>query len=159
MPVDKFGRHLHQHHHHHAGVEESKLYLVKDGTNILSEVHTTVSDLESAINKELDTLKSSLKYQTMFYIIGLSTDSKGRVNIINSDDYEYSYKLPPGAIIDVRYTPPSYKLVVNNVQWDASAITGLVLKTGDKISVKGPRNSKIIFACEFVLALPVFHSV
>lgn len=130
MPIDKFGRHLHQ--HHPPDVELSKLYLVNDG--------------------------SSLKYYTMWYVMGINADDEGQVNIINSWHNEYRYKLPTGTIKEARYPTHYFKVFINGVEKNEQALLGLLLKTGDKISVKGPPKSKAVFALEFLMEIPLFEN-
>lgn len=144
MPVDKFGRHLHQ----HSG-DQSNVYLVEDASSLVA---TIKQDIITTVKTDI----STLNYRTMFYVMALSTDNKGRYRLLNStSNSEYIYNLPTGTIHDVGYIPPDSKIYINGVEKSRLSLKGLQLTTGDKISAMNKPDWRHVFACEFVMQIPI----
>lgn len=144
MPVDKFGRHLHQH-----PKDQAKVYVAEDVTRFIETLRT---DLMTAVKTEV----ASLKYDTIFYLMALNADSKGRYRLLNgSANLEYIYKLPTATIKNITCTPEDCKIYINGVERPKSALVGLTLTEGDKIHVMHKTYSRHILACEFVLQVSV----
>lgn len=143
MPVDKFGRHLHQHSGDH-----SKVYVVEDATKL---VETVKEDIMTSIRK----LNNR---STMFYLLAVSTDPNGRCRLINGETIDgiqqYIYKLPTAFISSVSWVPVDARLYINGVEKKKSELNGTTLNKGDKLSLSYKKNSTSIVACEFVMQYP-----
>lgn len=146
MPLDKFGRHLHQ---HYPVDQSNQVYLVEDATNLIEKLK---HDVVTIVNTDV----SSYTYSTMFYVMAIQTDSKGRYQLINANTKgEYVYKLPTAIITDMTCNPPDSKIYINNVEKNKDALLGSTLQEGDKIRVTYKANSKHILACEFVIQISI----
>lgn len=143
MPVDKFGRHLHQHSGDH-----SKVYVVEDAEKLVA---TLREDIMTAVRK------LNNRY-TMFYLMALATDANGRCQLINGEMIDgipqYIYKLPTAFISSVSWVPAAAKLYINGVEKTKSELIGTTLNRGDKLSIAHKKNLKSVVACEFVMQYP-----
>lgn len=101
---------------------------------------------------------SNLNYYAMIYIIALNSDEHGYYRIVNSENFEYEYKLPTATVTNVKWTPGNIKIYINNTLVANSSLYGLTLNTGDKISIQTNKNSKVLFALEAVLQIPFIRS-
>lgn len=155
MPIDKFGRHLHQHRQHPFSAEDaSKLYLVQDGSSLQSAIKEDIAALNSSVTEKI----STLSYSIPFYVSALNTDDSGTYRLIHSNGskYVYKYKLPTAVITHVSYIPYDAKLYINDVERSKSELIGTKLNTGDLIRVTYKPKKSLVFACEFILEIPMF---
>lgn len=148
MPVDKFGRHLHQ---HSVSVEEAKVYVAEDATKFMDSLHTEIRDVVSHINTNRS---------TMFYILALSADKDGQYRLVNSDEsngkWEYTYSLPTAFVSKMQWTPPEAKIYINGVEKSKEDLIGSTLSEGSKITATHKKSSRQLFVCEFVMQYPTY---
>lgn len=147
MPVDKFGRHLHQHSGDH-----SKVYVVEDAAQLVAALK---EDIMTAVRKLTNR-------NTMFYILALSADKDGQYRLVNSTEsngkFEYTYSLPTAFVSKMQWSPPEAKLYINGVEKSKEDLIGTTLSEGSKITATHKKNSRQLFVCEFVMQYPTYDN-
>jgi hypothetical protein len=150
MPIDKFGRHLHQ---HRGG--QSQVYMVEDATSLITTLKT---DLMTDVKQYIETLK----YHGIFYLVAIRTNSKGQYQLFNGNprDWGYKYNLPPSTIQSVRCSPGDVKIHINGVEKSPLTLLRFPLNTGDNIQVThDKKNSQIVLGVEFIVEYPLIPSI
>lgn len=141
MPVDKFGRHLHQ----HSG-DQSQLYVVEDATQLITSLKADI----------METVKSLNNRYVTFYLLAHAADEQGRYKLLTGDGSgNYTYKLPTAFIHNIKWSPPNAIISINGkVPTTNFEYIGTLLKSGNVISVKQRNNSKQSCFCEFIMQYP-----
>lgn len=103
MPIDKFGRHLHQHQQPKHG-DIAKLFLVES--------------------------ISGLQCETLITIVGQGTNANGNVHIWGGPAH-YTCNFTSATIVQITLYPAQTVVVVNGVKYMNSQLIGVVLKKGD----------------------------
>lgn len=128
MPIDKFGRHLHQH-PQSVRTDSTKLFLVEN-----------ISELE---------------YETLITILGQGTNSNGFFYLWGGLlEYECNFT---SAIIDrIIIYPGNTLITINNTVYQNSDAVGLKLKKGDKLGFRSDKKGKSLnLFFEAVLKIPL----